>query len=117
MTDKQGRVILKLKDKKLQCLIKINGKVFQQKSLELSKLIFSGKFFISKSMCYENQQLVYKYCEQKNFRKIHSTWFWNNAVNIKVTPNGDIHQIFHTTDTENLLGIKHADDFINNISF
>ena len=68
-------------------------------------------------MCFENQQLVYKYCELKNFRKIHSTWFWNNAVDIKVTSNGDIHQIFHTTDTEKLLGIKHLHDFINDISF
>ena len=43
----------------------------------------------------------------------------NNAVNIKVTltPNGEIHQIFHTTDIEKLLGIENLEDFINNTSF
>ena len=45
---------------------------------------------------------------------IHSIWFWNNTANIKVTRNGEIHQIFHTTDKEKLLEIKYLDDFINN---
>ena len=56
-------------------------------------------------------------CRQlKNCEKIHSNWFWNNAVNIKVIPNGEIHQIFHTNDIEKLLGIENLDDFINNTS-
>ena len=53
----------------------------------------------------------------KNAKKIHSTWFWNNAVNIKVTPTGEIFRIFHATDIEKLLGIENVEDFINNISF
>ena len=53
----------------------------------------------------------------KNSKKIHSTCFWNNAVNIKVTSNGEIHQIFHTTDIEKLLGIENLEDFIINTSF
>ena len=68
-------------------------------------------------MCYENQQVVYKFRQLKNFKKIHSTWFWKNVVNIKVTPNGEIHQIFHTNDIEKLLGIENLEDFINNTSF
>ena len=99
------RVILKFKDRKLKHSIQINRKVLHQESLELSQLKFSCELFISKSMCYENQQLAYKYCQQKNSKKIHLTWFWNNAVNIKVTPNEEIHQIFRTTDTEKLLGV------------
>ena len=43
--------------------------------------------------------------------------FWNNAVNIKVTPNVGIHQIFHTTDIEKLSGIENLEDFMNNTSF
>ena len=67
-------------------------------------------------MGYENQRLAYRCCQLKNLKKIHSTWFWNNAVNIKVTPNGEIHQIFHT-NIEELLGIENLEDFINNIFF
>ena len=59
----KDRVILKFKDRKLKRSIQINRKVLQQKSLELSQLKFSGKLFISESMCYENQQLAYK-CHQ-----------------------------------------------------
>ena len=65
----------------------------------------------------KNQQLSYKCCQLKNSKKIHSTWLCNNAVNIKVTPKGEIHQIFHTTDIEKLLGIKNLEDFISNTSF
>ena len=83
----------------------------------MSQLKFSGKHFISKSMCYENQQLACKCCQLKNSKKIQSTWFWNNALNITVTPNGEIHQIFHTTDIEKLLGIENLQEFINNTSF
>ena len=113
----KNKVILKFKDRKLKCSIQINRKVIQQKSLELSQLKFSGKLFISESMCYENQQLPYKCHQLKNSEKIHSTWFWNNTVNIEVTPNGEIHQIFHTTDMEKLLGIENLEDFINYTSF
>ena len=51
----KDRVILKFKDRKLKHSIQINRRVLQQKSLELSQLKFSGKLFISKSMCYKNQ--------------------------------------------------------------
>ena len=68
-------------------------------------------------MCFENQQLAFKCRQLKNSKKIHSAWFLYNAINIKVTPNGEIHQIFYTSDIEKLLGIKSLDDFINNTSF
>ena len=116
-TAKQRQSSFKILRQKLKRSIQINRKVLQQKSLELSQLKFSGKLFISESMCYENQQVVYKFRQLKNFKKIHSTWFWKNVVNIKVTPNGEIHQIFHTNDIEKLLGIENLEDFINNTSF
>ena len=116
-TAKQRQSSFKILRPKLKRSIQINRKVLQQKSLELSQLEFSGKLFISESMCYENQQVVYKFRQLKNFKKIHSTWFWKNVVNIKVTPNGEIHQIFHTNDIEKLLGIENLEEFINNTSF
>ena len=68
-------------------------------------------------MCYEDKQLAYKCRQLKNSKLIHLIWFWNNAVNIKVTLNEEIHKIFHTTDIEKLLGIENLEDFINNLSF
>ena len=47
-----------------------------------------------------------------NSKKIHLTWFWNNAVNIKVNLNGKIHQIFHTTGIEKLLGIENLQELV-----
>ena len=109
--------ILKLEDRKLKHSIQINRKVLQQKSLKLSQLKYSDKLIISESMCYEKQKLAYKFHQLKNSKMIHSTWFWNNTVNIKVTLNGEIHQIFHATGIRILLGIDNLDDFINNTSF
>ena len=68
-------------------------------------------------MCYENQQLAFKCRQLENSKKIPLSWFWNNAVNIKVTTNGEVHQIFHTTNIEKILGMENLDDFISNKSF
>ena len=45
-------------------------------------------------MSHENQQLAYKCRQLKSARKIHSTWFFNNVVNIRLTEFGRIHKIF-----------------------
>ena len=101
----KDRVIVKSKDINLKCSIQINRKVKRQKILELSQLKCSGKLFISKSTCYENKQLCFEINQLKISKMIHLTRFWNNAVNVKVIPNAEIHEIFHKTDIEKLLGI------------
>ena len=68
-------------------------------------------------MSHENQQLAYKCRELKSARKIHSNWFLNNVVNIKLTKHGRIHKIFHVTDIENILEIDNLEEYINNASF
>ena len=107
----KDRVISKFKDKKLKRSIQINRKVLQQKAVGTFSIKISGKLFISESMSYENQQLAYKCCQLKNSKKIHLTWYF------RVIPNGEFHQIFHTTVTEKSLGIENLEDFINNTSF
>ena len=67
------RVNFKSKDKKLKYNLQIKRKNFHQKSLELSRLKFSGKVFVSQSMCFENRQLAYKCRKLKNSGKNHST--------------------------------------------
>ena len=74
----------------------------------------SGKLFISESMC---SQLTYKCCQLKNAGKIHSTWFWNNAVNVKFSERSNPVKIFYSVDIEKLFGINNLDDFISNTSF
>ena len=109
----RDRVIVKFKDRKLKHNVQIKQKKLNQKSLELSRLKFSGKLFVSESMCFENHQLAYKCRKLKNLGKIHSTWFYNNAVNIKLMENGRIHKIFHIIDIEKLLEIDNLDEFLN----
>ena len=53
-------------------------------------------------MYHENHQLAYKCRQLKNAGKIHSTWFWNNAVNVKLSERSNPVKIFHIIDIEKL---------------
>ena len=53
----------------------------------------------------------------KSARKIHSTWFYNSTLHIKLVENGPIHKIFHPTDIVTVLGVDNLDEYINNVSF
>ena len=72
-------VILKCKCRNLKRSVLVNRKELQNKSEDLRHLRFSGKLFISESICHENDQLAYKCRQLKNTDKIHATWIWNNA--------------------------------------
>ena len=61
----RDRVIVKFKDRKLKLNVQIKRKNLYQKSLELSRLKFFGKLFVSESMCFENHQLAYE-CRKFN---------------------------------------------------
>ena len=111
------RVIVKFKCRKQKQSLMYKRKNLGTKSQELTNLKFSGRLFVSESMSHENQQLEYKCRQLKSARKIHSTWFFNNVINIKLTEHGRIHKIFHVTDIENLLEIDNLEDYINNASF
>ena len=87
------------------------------KSSGKSNLKLSGKRFLSESLSHKNQQLACKCRQLKSSLKIHSTWFFNNVVNLKLTEHGRIHKIFHVTDIENLLEIDNLEEYINNVSF
>ena len=76
---------------------------FTIKSLDLMQLKFLGKLFVSDSMCHENHHLAYKCCQLKSACKIHSTFFQNSALHVKLVENGPIHKIFHPTGSFFLL--------------
>ena len=111
------RVIVKFKCRKQKQSLIYKRKNLGTKSQEPTNLKFSGRLFVSKSMSNENQQLAYKCQQLKSARKIHPTWFFNNAVNIKLTEHGRIHKIFHVTNIENLLEIGNLEEYINNATF
>ena len=114
---KKDTVIVKLKCSKHKHSIFINRKNLCNKLDVLTQLNFSGRFFISESMCHENHQLSYKCRQLKNAGKIHSTWFWNNSVNVKLNERSQPMKIHHVIDIEKLVGVDNLDKFIDNISF
>ena len=85
--------------------------------VNLTQLKFLGKLFVNESMCHENHQLAYKCCQLKSTHKIHSTWFYNSTLHIKLVKNGPIHKIFHPTDIEKVLEVGNLDEYVNNVSF
>ena len=111
---KKDQVIMKFKCRKQKHRILSNRKTLQNKSLDLTQLKSSGKLFVNESMCHENHQLVYKCHQLKSASKIHSTWFYNSTLHIKLVENGPVHKIFHPMHIENVLGV---DEYINNVSF
>ena len=110
-------VIVKCKCRNLKRSVLVNRKDLQNKSEDLRQLRFSGKLFISESMCHENDQLAYKCRHLKNTDKIHATWFWNNAVNVKLSERSNPVKIFHIIDNEKLLGINNSNGFVKSTSF
>ena len=114
---KKDGVTIRFKCRKQKHRVLSNRKTLQNKSLDLTQLKFSGKLFVNESMCHENHQLAYKCRQLKSARKIHSTWFYNSTLHIKLVENGPIHKIFHPTDIEKVLGVDNLDEYINNVSF
>ena len=101
---RSDRVIVKFKCRKQKQSLIYKRKNLGTKSQELTNLKFSGRLFVSESMSHENQQLAYKCRQLKSARKIHSTWFFNNVINIKLTEHERIHKIFHVTDIQKPYG-------------
>ena len=114
--NKKDRVIVKFKCRKHRQNVLYNRKNLQSKGLELTQLKFSGKLFVNESLSYENQQLAYKCRKLKSARKIYSTWFYNNCVNIKLSEHSNPAKIFHVRDIENLMGTDNLEEFLRNSS-
>ena len=69
-------------------------------------------------MCHENHQVSSKKCRQlKNGGNIHSTWFWNNSINVKPNERSQPTKIHHVIHIEKLHGVGNLDKFMSNTSF
>ena len=87
----------------------------KNKSKELNDLKFSNNLYISESMCAGNHSLFFKCRKLKKARKIFNTWFFNNAINVQLNQNGEIHKVFHTEDLAALLKVNDLDSFLMNL--
>ena len=86
-------------------------KKLKNKSSNLIQLWFSGKLFIRVCLTRITSWHIDRY---KTAGKIHSTWFFNNTVNLKLTDNGPIHKISHIVDIENIFEINNFEEYLNN---
>ena len=111
---KKDTVIVKFKCRKQRRNILTNRKNLCNKSDGITRLSFSGRLFVSESMCHDNHQMSYKCRQLKNAGKIHSTWFWNNSVNVKLDERSQPTKINLVIDIEKLLGVDNLDEFISN---
>ena len=87
----------------------------KNKSKELNELKFSNNLYISESMCVGNHGLFSKCRKLKKARTIFNTWFFNNAINVRLNQNGEIHKVFHTEDLAALLKVDDLDSFLVNL--
>ena len=99
----------------MKCEVINNIKIMRNKSKELNKLKFSNSLYISESMCAGNHCLIFKFHKLKKARKIFTTWFFNNAINVQLNQNGEIHKVFHTEDLAALLKVDDLDSFLMNL--
>ena len=107
---KKDTVIVKFKGRKQKRgIFIINRKNLRNKLDVLTQINFSGRLFVSESVCNKNHQLSYKCRQQKNARKIHSMWFWNNSVNVKLNGKSQPTKIRHVIDIEKLVGVDNLD--------
>ena len=113
---KKESVIVGSKYRKLKRRVLVDKKNLRNKSENLCQLKYSGKLFVSESMCHENHQLEYKCRQLKNAGKIHSTWFCNNAVNVKLSERSNPAKTVRIIDIEKLFSIDNLDVFISHTS-
>ena len=113
---KKDRAIMKSQCRKQKHRVLLNCKTLQNKSLDLTQLKFSGKLFLNESMFHKNHHLAYKCRQLESARKIHSTWFYNSTLHVKLVEKGPIQKIFHPTDIEKVLWVDNLDEYINDVS-
>ena len=111
-----SRVIVKFKDRKLRYQVMANRKKLMGKKNEIKELDFEESLFLSDSMCIENYNLFCKCHQLKNAKRIHASWFFNNAINVRLMDKGTIFKIFHESSLGELLCVSVSDLLWNSSS-
>ena len=66
-------------------------------------------------MCAGNHSLFFKCHKSKKARKIFNTWFFNNAINVQLNQNKEIHKVLHIEDLAAPLKVDDLDSFLMNL--
>ena len=75
---RRGRMILMFKNCKLRYQVMASRKKLMEIKNELKELHFEEFLYLSDSICTENHNLFYKWCQLKNAKRIHACLLLNN---------------------------------------
>ena len=100
---------------KLTYQVMANRKKLTKKKNELKELHIGESFYLIDSMCTENHNLFHKCHQLENAKRIHSCWFFNNVINVRLIDKGPLFNIFHEWDLRELLRAK-VDDLLSKSS-
>ena len=92
---KKTHVIVKLKEQQIRYNIMVNRSKLEAKNNHLERIGFKDAVFIneSRSPCYK--YLHYLCHRLLRDRQVHSYWFFNNQLKIKLEERGDVNIIKH----------------------
>ena len=113
---KGNRAIVKFISRKDRDNIYAKRMILKEKSKELKSLGFNDGLYICESLSNANKNLFYKCRTLKKSSIVDSTWFFNNVINIRLTPSSRIVKIFHNSDIEKLIKVDNIDDYLSNLN-
>ena len=97
-----------MRDKVLQGRKNLKEKTEELKNLGL------GKIYINESQSIENNRLSFKCRQLVKIKELHSTWFYNQVINVRVRETSRSTKIFHINDLDDLLGYD-VDECLNKL--
>ena len=92
---KKTHVTVKLKERQMRYNIMVNRSKLKDKNDHLERTGFKDAVFINESMSPGYKYLHYLCRRLLRDRQIHSYWFFNNQLKIKLEERGDVNIIKH----------------------
>ena len=97
-----------MRDKALHSRKNLKEKTEELKNLGL------GKIYINKLQSIENNRLSFKCRQLVKIKEIHSKWFYNQVINVRVRETSCFTKIYHINDLDDLLGYD-VDECLNKL--
>ena len=109
----KDKVIIKFKDRKKRHIVHLNRKKLNEKKKELNELGLSDKLYVQDSIII----IIIIICSRlMKSKRIYSTWFFHNRINLKLYEKSNPSVVYHKTDIESILGIDDIDALISEIN-
>jgi len=114
-TKKKEVVIIKFIERKKRDKILAQRSYLKDVKNELIELKLGPSLYITESLSNECSELFYKCRMLQKKNLLASTWFYNNAINIKVDQSSTPVKVYHKTHVEGCLKVVNIDDLICHI--